>query len=448
MFVVQNDSAISSGLLARLAHARTQTDELFELVRPEFLYERPIPERHRIIFYIGHLESFDWNLLCDRLLGLKPFHPDFDRLFAFGIDPVDGGLPSDQSSDWPSLNEVRNYVREVRDRLDHGLEKVDFSAWVPSDDQDFTAEVLLNVAIEHRLMHAETLAYMFHRLPHDQKIKPAAEQDIPLPTVTPQMVQIPGGTATLGMARDGTFGWDNEFEQQVMEIPAFAIDKFEVTNRQFLEFMNAGGYADPNLWSEADWKWKVEAGISHPVFWEKHGPQWFFRGMFELIPLPGDWPVYVSQAEASAYARWVGKSLPTEAQWHRAAYATPEGLERPYPWGNQAPDLALGNFDFRRWNPTHVAAFAGGQSAFGVVDLLGNGWEWTSTVFAPLPGFRPFSFYRGYSADFFDGKHYVIKGGSMRTAESMLRRSFRNWFQSHYQFVYAGFRCVTDKSEK
>jgi formylglycine-generating enzyme required for sulfatase activity len=103
----------------------------------------------------------------------------------------------------------------------------------------------------------------------------------------------------------------------------------------------------------------------------------------------------------------------------------------------------LGNFDFAGWDPTPVNSFPGGDSAFGVADLLGNGWEWTSTPFAPFAGFEPFPFYRGYSADFFDGKHFVMKGGSARTAACMLRSSFRNWFQPHYQYVYAGFRCVS-----
>ena len=161
--------------------------------------------------------------------------------------------------------------------------------------------------------------------------------------------------------------------------------------------------------------------------------------MFEEIPLPLTWPVYVSHAEAAAYARWAGKALPTEAQWHRAAYGSPSGRERLYPWGDEAPDAWRGNFDFASWEPTPVASHPLGASAFGVFDLLGNGWEWTSTPFAPLPGFQPFPFYRQYSADFFDGKHFVMKGGSQRTAASMLRRSFRNWFQPHYPYVYAKF---------
>ena len=110
--------------------------------------------------------------------------------------------------------------------------------------------------------------------------------------------------------------------------------------------------------------------------------------------------------------------------------------------GGEAPDRRFGNFDFESWDPTPVGAFRQEQSAFGVADLVGNGWEWTSTVFAPFPGFQPFEFYPGYSANFFDGEHYVMKGGSARTAACMLRRSFRNWFQPHYQYVYAGFRCV------
>lgn len=164
--------------------------------------------------------------------------------------------------------------------------------------------------------------------------------------------------------------------------------------------------------------------------------------MFAEIPLPLDWPVYVSHDEASAYARWVGKELPSEAQWHRAAYGTRNGNERAYPWGAEAPSARRGNFDFERWDPVPAGSHPEGDSDFGIADLVGNGWEWTRTPFAPFPGFQPFSFYPGYSANFFDGKHFVMKGGSPRTAAGMLRRSFRNWFQPHYPYVYATFRCV------
>jgi gamma-glutamyl hercynylcysteine S-oxide synthase len=431
-------------LLARLQQARAETDRLFDHVRPEFLYERPIPERHRIVFYVGHLEAFDWNLLRERVLGRTSFHSEFDNLFAFGIDPIDGGLPSDQPSDWPSLTQVRAYVSQVRQALDEGLvsalsQKVGLEEHSPNQ--------LLNVAIEHRLMHAETLAYMLHQLPFDNKVANPRLPELVLRPVMPRMLDIPAGQATLGLARCCTdiFGWDNEYEEHTVAVPPFSIDQYEVTNREYLQFMSASGYEDQSLWSESDWKWRTQQNISHPVFWNQVDDEWQYRTMFEDVPLPLDWPVYVSHAEASAYARWAGKSLPTEAQWHRAAYGSPvaDEPERPFPWGEEAPHSGLGNFDFDRWDPTHVGAFPHGKSAFGVTDLIGNGWEWTATPFTPFPGFQPFEFYPGYSANFFDGGHYIMKGGSARTAARMLRRSFRNWFQPHYQYVYAGFRCVS-----
>jgi gamma-glutamyl hercynylcysteine S-oxide synthase len=447
--VVITPSAVSHDLLVRLSEARLCSDALFRIVREDFLYERPIPERHRIVFYIGHLEAFDWNLLAN-VLGLKSLDPDFDRLFAFGIDPVGGGLPDDQASDWPSLQAIRGYVSRVRAHLDDRLTPHRIDA---NDNlrEGLGAPTLLNVAIEHRLMHLETLAYMFHQLPLDRKMAPANAPAWPSGPLKHRMCTVPAGETRLGLSRDsGIFGWDNEFEIHRAHVPSFEINQYKITNRQYLDFMHAGGYDARPLWSDDAWAWTKANGISHPVFWKAAGANqagaesiWLYRTMFRDIPLPLDWPVYVSHAEANAYARWAGQALPTEEQWHRAAYGTPMGVERRYPWGNADPHPHLGNFDFQRWDPTPVNAFPCNVSAFGVEDMLGNGWEWTSTVFAPFPGFEPFPFYLGYSANFFDGKHFVMKGGSARTAGCMLRPTFRNWFQGHYQYVYAGFRCVS-----
>ncbi|HEV2379712.1 MAG TPA: SUMF1/EgtB/PvdO family nonheme iron enzyme [Terriglobia bacterium] len=425
--------------LRKWADSRAVTDRLFEIVQPQALYDRPIPERHRIVFYIGHLEAFDWNLLAP-VLGLESRQPDLDRLFAFGIDPVGGGLPTDQPSDWPRMEEVRRYATGVRQALDARLNK---------HGLDVTDSVRLHVALEHRLMHAETLAYMFHQLALDRKVAQPGSRALAAPSVKPRMIEIPAGKATLGRPRPRpgeetaeSFGWDNEFEAHTVDVPPFAIDAYNVTNGQFLDFMRAGGYGERSLWTEADWDWVRSEGVSHPRFWVEKAGHWHYRNMFAEEPLSLDWPAYVSQAEASAYARWVGRRLPTEAEFHRAAYDSPAG-EREYPWGAEPPAERYGNFDFRHWNPVPVGSSPAGRSAAGVEDLVGNGWEWTSSVFEPFPGFQPYSFYPGYSANFFDGKHYVMKGGSSRTAACMLRRSFRNWFQPHYPFVYAAFRCVT-----
>src|SRR5215813_8729004 len=170
MPTMQRESAVGESLLHRIADARQKSDALFEIVRPEALYDRPIPERHRIVFYIGHLEAFDWNLLHENVFRLTSFHPEFDRLFAFGIDPVGGGLPTDQPSDWPSPDRVREYVRTIRSSLDERL--LSLESFDEHRRDGFPLGTLLNVAIEHRLMHVETLAYMLHQLPFGKKIRP------------------------------------------------------------------------------------------------------------------------------------------------------------------------------------------------------------------------------------------------------------------------------------
>lgn len=396
-----------------LDEARAQTDALFRLVHPAALYERPVPERHRLIFYLGHLEAFDWNLIRGVLPEIRSFDPKFDRLFAFGIDPPPGRLPEDQPSDWPSIEEVERYNRRVRGALDPVLAQ--------APDQ------MIHVALEHRLMHAETFAYLLHNLPVEQKVAMPLRQAPQRPAPAPRMVEIPAGTATLGRRKGDGFGWDNEFEENELDVPAFSIDRYKVTNGQYLQFVQAGG--------------------PRPHYWRHDGQAWLLRTMFGEVELPLNWPAYVTHEQASQYAAWAGKSLATETQFHRAAFGapqggTPQGGEREYPWGDAAPDASRGNFDFCGWDPVPVDATPLGDSAFGVSQLVGNGWEWTSTVFHPFPGFEPFSFYPGYSADFFDGAHYVMKGGSPRTAAPLLRRSFRNWFRPNYPYLHAGFRCV------
>jgi len=368
---------------------------------------------------LGHLEAFDWNLICRKTLDAASFSPQFDALFEFGIDPPVGQAAADQPSDWPGVEEVQTYNRRVRARVDEFL--------------DQAPEQIIQVALEHRLMHAETLAYLLHNLPYDQKAPAATPlvhqtQQLPNP-----MIEIAPGLATLGQKR-GEFGWDNEFDKHQVSVPGFRVSKYKITNGQYLDFVHAGALA--------------------PHFWIRHGDSFIYRGMFSAVPLPFNAPVYVTHGEAAAYARWASKKLLTEAQFHRAAYETPgpetrahetsDRSERPYPWGKAPRDETRGNFDFHHWDPVDVNATPAGDSPSGVSQLVGNGWEWTATKFGPFPGFQPMPFYPGYSQNFFDEEHYVMKGGSPVTAACMLRRSFRNWFRPNYPYVYASFRLVED----
>ncbi|MDZ7637970.1 MAG: SUMF1/EgtB/PvdO family nonheme iron enzyme [Bryobacterales bacterium] len=396
-------------LRSSLANARSASDRLFECLRPGAIYERAVSERHRFIFYCGHLDAFDWNLLGVSTLGLTPFRPEWDRLFAFGIDPESSDLPTDSAGDWPSEEELRAYCVRTRNAIDDSLESLDPEG--------------LRVAIEHRLMHMETLAYLLHNLDYSLK---SGKHDEPLTgghAPLNSFVPISEGQVTLGQEA-GCFGWDNEFPRHTRDVDSFGIQKYKVTNGDYLPF--------------------VQEGASAPHFWVRRDEQWMLRGMFSEIPLPLDWPVWTTQAEAHAYAAHYGFRLPSEAEFHRAAFGTPGGEERAFPWGNEAPKASRGNFDFTRWDPCPVDANPCGDSAFGVAQMVGNGWEWTSTPFAPFAGFQPAPYYPGYSANFFDEKHYVLKGASPRTAKTFLRRSFRNWFRGDYRYAFAGFRCVSD----
>ena len=374
-----------------LDEARRTTDSLFQLVRPDALYDRPVAERHRLIFYLGHLEAFDWNLIARYALDVPAFQSEFDHLFAFGIDPPPGELPDDTPAAWPGIAEVRRYNLRTREIID------DLMAEVP--------EQLLHVALEHRLMHSETLAYLLHQLPYAKKQAAIPGSFSPSPAPREEFVAIPAGKATLGLERGQGFGWDNEFDAHTVAVPAFSIARYKVTNGQYLEFVKEGGDA--------------------PFFWSQHRERWTYRGMFAEYPLPADSPVYVTYAQASAYAAWRGMRLPTEAEFHRAAESS-------------GP---CANVDFHGWDPASVTADNDG-SGTGPAQMTGNGWEWTSTPFAPFPGFAPFDFYRNYSEPFFDGAHYVLKGASPRTAACFLRPSFRNWFRPNYPYVYATFRMV------
>src|SRR5258707_5646576 len=221
---------IRNDLHARLLSARTRTDEVFRFVREDWLYDRPIAERHRIIFYIGHVEAFDWNLLAQRAFGLQSFHPTFDQLFAFGIDPVGGGLPTDKPSDWPTREEVDRYTDQLKSELDQAIAR---ALRRPSDGHP-QLSAMLEVAVEHRLMHAETLAYMLQQLPAEKKIPRTQETVWKTPPAKSHLVEIPAGRTTLGLrrAKGHEFGSGNEFEAHEQRVADFAIDNYNVKNRR------------------------------------------------------------------------------------------------------------------------------------------------------------------------------------------------------------------------
>jgi ergothioneine biosynthesis protein EgtB len=338
----------------------------------------------------------------------------------------------DRPERWPTVEQTMAYRDRVRAAVRAAVPEVAVLA-----GRDVLADHgrVLNLVIEHELMHHETLLYMVLQLDRALVRRPTHLPPSHLDgAAAPARVIVPGGRVRLGADFDRVpFGWDNEFPATAEQVPGFAVDRTPVRNAEWLVFLRAGGYERPELWTAEGWGWKERVNHRAPAFWRDDRGEWRYRTLGDDVPLETvrDWPVYVSWAEADAYARWAGGTLPTEAQFHRAA----EGIR----WG----DATKGNYDFRQWSPEPVGRTAAGESVHGVLDLVGNGWEWTRTVFAPFEGFIPWArTYPGYSADFFDGQHYVVLGASWATDRALVRRSFRNWFQPHYPFVFAKFRVV------
>ena len=369
-------------LVAWYRRARERSRSLFALIDEESYYKRPIPLRNPLVFYEGHFTAFAVNSLVKLTMRKPGIDERLETIFARGIDPEDEASVQSPTDLWPSREEVQAYNRAAEALIEENLENSEAGFMV----------------VEHELMHQETLMYLLNALGLESGGKaPASKAAAPVP----HSETIPAGIVTLGQ-QEGFFGWDNEFPSMAVHVDEFELDAHNVTNAQYREFMEATGASPPHFWAGSDW-----------------------RGTFGLQPLNEHAPVYVTHDEAVRYARWKGKRLPTEAEWQRAAEGTP--LD--------------GNFDFRSYEP--VTAGQSSPSRFGIYDLIGNGWEWTSSVFEPFPGFKPMASYDLYSTDFFDGAHYVLKGASPVTARELVRPSFRNWFRPNYPYVFATFRCAS-----
>jgi iron(II)-dependent oxidoreductase len=407
-------------LAQRYRQNRMRSRALFALIDPIAYRDRPISLRHPFVFYDGHLPTFSFLTFNERALGEQPIDAQYEKLFERGIDPANArDAAAHERADWPTAAQVTAFGNRCDERV---LAAIATSPLLDDPNTCAASRQALYTILEHEEMHHETLMYIVHRLDADRKGRIAQiHHDASAPANA--MIAIPRGAATLGAnAESLAFGWDNEFGEHTVDVESFSIAQYPITN--------------------GDWLAYVERGGPRPAFWIEREGEFRLLGAFEELALPLSWPVYVTHDQACEYATTHGMRLPTEAEYHRAAFGTPAGHEQPFPWGTQPPTPEHGNFDFSRYDPEAVDAHPAGASAWGVYDLIGNGWEWTDTPFAPFPDFAPMRSYPQYSVDFFDGKHYVMKGASPVTSANLVRRSLRNWYYGNYPYVYAKFRVV------
>lgn len=241
------------------------------------------------------------------------------------------------------------------------------------------------------------------------------------------------------------WAYDNERSAHEIELAPFWIDTTPVTNRAYIEFIDAGGYEDPHHWGQAGWSWRRQERVEHPQFWIKESDgSWSVLRFGNKVELTLDEPVqHVCWHEADAYSRWAGKRLPTEAEWEKAASWEAAGAKRRYPWGTEPPDADRANLGQRHSGPAGVGAYPAGVSPWGCHQMLGDVWEWTQSDFLPYPGFHTFP-YKEYSEVFFGSDYKVLRGGSWATHPSCARVTFRNWDYPIRRQIFAGFRCARD----
>jgi gamma-glutamyl hercynylcysteine S-oxide synthase len=442
-----------SAALSRLREAWALSDALFthDLSRSRAL-SQPIALRHPFVFYLGHLPAFTRRVL--RALSLLPEdqHHPYDTLFERGIDPdVDDPDTVTHPASWPEWDLVVKYRDDVRAEL------VELVVRLPDSQA-------LHMLAEHDLMHVETLYYMLAQLVGGPVVRrPPRGCDSLFAIAADEMdksttwLHVPAGYATIGRDRSrisaDEFVWDNELTSKsssAVRVPAFEVADLPVTVSQYVVFVRAGGYTTRRYWKcDDDWKWVSRSKVECPASWRlvdalSAEPAWAVATVDGLAKADGeaaDWPVSVSLAEARAYATFVESRLLTEAEWDRVAYSAHPDL----PQNGRAsvePELR-GNFGLARLRrPTPVGRYPAGNSWVGARDIVGNGWELVDTKFSPLDEFQPTPLYPEYSQDFFDSKHFVLKGASWATHTSLVRRSFRNFYQPHYAYMFCKFRLA------
>jgi len=268
------------------------------------------------------------------------------------------------------------------------------------------------------------------------------------PGVAGTSVLVPAGEFVLGVdAATEPASLDNERPAHVVDVPAFRIATVPVTNAQWRDFLDDGGYHQRRWWSEAGWRHRQQAGLTAPLFWEARAGTRTRFGHVEDIP--ADEPVqHVTFFEAEAYATWAGARLPTEVEWEKAcAWDPATNSRRRYPWGSAPPTAERANLGGAALRPAPVGAYPGGASAYGVEQMLGDVWEWTTSTLRPWPGFTPMV-YQQYSQPFFEGvtagDYRVLRGGSWAVAEHILRPSFRNWDHPIRRQIFSGVRLAWD----
>ncbi|GAA4610461.1 ergothioneine biosynthesis protein EgtB [Actinoallomurus liliacearum] len=386
-----------------------------------------------LVWDLAHIGNYEELWLLRAAAGQDAMRPEIDDLYnAFEH-------PRAERPKLPLLTpaESRAYIDTVRSKVLDSLEKVPLTGPLAAGG------FVYNMVIQHEHQHDETMLATHQLRTNGPTLLGRSPEDPPAgaPALAGHEALVDAGPFVMGTS-DDPWAYDNERGAHTVDLPAFFIDVTPVSNAAYLAFMEDGGYDDPRWWQPAGWDWRTGSGKRAPAFWRREDGRWLRRRFGRTEPVPLDEPVqHVCWYEADAYARWAGKRLPTEAEWEKAASWDPgTGRKRRLPWGDTGQHANLGQ---RMMRPAPVGSHPEGASAYGVRQLLGDVWEWTSSGFHGYPGFRAFP-YKEYSEVFFGGDYKVLRGGSWATHPLACRTTFRNWDHPIRRQIFAGFRCARD----
>ncbi|MEM9266985.1 MAG: SUMF1/EgtB/PvdO family nonheme iron enzyme [Cyanobacteria bacterium P01_F01_bin.13] len=407
-----DESTLRTYFRTTFQNCRQGTLALVAGISKTVLQQQAHPDFSPVGWHLGHIAFTESLWILEHLAQQPCPFPHYRTLFAAD------GLPKVERQLLPDLEELLALLSDIRQRTLGYLEIA------PLIQQ----KRLWYWLLQHECQHSETISLVMALHQRQGKVTPLRD-----PAAGPQhqpamgMVAIPEGAVCLGLEPDGLDGdmaIDNEYPSHWVNVAPYQIDQTPVTCEQYQCFIEAGGYQERRWWCDAGWQWLQSVSVGQPLYW----PNQLKLTAFRYHPVCG-----VNWYEANAYARFVGKRLPTEAEWALAARGLTSELQKSLQIGEINCDHQQGH--------TRPVGLLGPVSNYGCYDMLGNVWEWTNSWFRPYPGFSPFP-YQGYSAVYFDDCHRVLRGGSWATRPWALRPSFRNWYEPHVRELFMGFRCV------
>ncbi|MGC9150793.1 MAG: 5-histidylcysteine sulfoxide synthase [Microbacter sp.] len=407
-----------------------------QLKSDDIFYHRGDPLRHVIIFYMGHTAVFYINKLMLAKIIHQRINPEFESLFAIGVDEMSWDDLNDKHYNWPSVDAVRDYRKRAKELIITVIKQSPLNLPITWDDPFW----IIMMGIEHERIHLETSSVLIRQLPLNEVVSGKFGTICDDRGKAPQnkLFPVPGAEMKLGKPWDHPlYGWDNEYGNRVETVADFNASSMLVSNAEFLDFINDGGYHNASYWTEEGWKWRNFRQAEMPLFWRRDGASYRLRLVAEEIPMPWNWPVEVNYLEAKAFCNWKsakeGESyrLPTEAEWVRLAEycQVPDQLE----WESAPGNINLEHFA----SPCPINRFKTGD----FYDVIGNVWQWTETPITGYPGFKVHPMYDDFSTPTFDGQHNLIKGGSWISTGNEATRHARYAFRRHF-YQHAGFRYV------